>query len=43
MVYELQIITAADKEAFVTDFSRKFSWLVSRLQLIGKIMFASWK
>ena len=30
MVYELQIITAADKEAFVTDFSRKFSWLRQR-------------
>lgn len=30
MVYELQIITVADKEAFVTDFSRKFSWLRQR-------------
>ncbi|MEQ8200216.1 MAG: putative sporulation protein YtxC [Syntrophomonadaceae bacterium] len=30
MVYELQLITAADKEAFVTEFSRKFSWLRQR-------------
>lgn len=30
MVYELQIITAADQEVLLTEFSSKFSWLKQR-------------
>lgn len=30
MVYELQIITAADKDLFIEEFSKKFSWLRQR-------------
>ncbi len=30
MVYELQIITAADRDLFIEEFSKKFSWLRQR-------------
>ncbi len=30
MVYELQIVTAADKESFLEEFTQKFSWLRQR-------------